>query len=104
MLSKIDVLELKNQVSKLLDSKTVYVGRSYDPEQISVWCESFKFIISYDEHSKKFECLGKITEVFYVSKPIETEVIKRRFNNVANLMNEVYFLILDILDKTLQKK
>lgn len=103
MLSKIDVNDLKKKISESLESKSVYICRSYDPEMISVWCESFKFMIVYDETEKKFSCTGKITENFMVSKPVETEVIKVRFKNIADNMNEVYYKILSYLSKILNE-
>lgn len=93
MLSKIDVNDLKKKISESLDSKSVYICRSYDPEMISIWCENFKFVIVFDQEEKKFNVSAKITETFIVSKPIETEIIKVRFKNLADSMNSVYYLI-----------
>lgn len=93
MLSKIDVNDLKKKISESLDSKSVYVCRSYDPEMISIWCENFKFVIVFDQEEKKFNVSAKITETFIVSKPIETETIKVRFKNLADSMNNIYYLI-----------
>lgn len=103
MLSKIDVYDLKKKISESLDSKSVYICRSYDPEMISIWCGSFKFMIVYDETEKKFSCTGKITENFMISKPVETEVMKVRFNNIADNMNVVYYKILSYLSKILKE-
>lgn len=93
MLSKIDVNDLKKKISETLDSKSVYICRSYDPEMISIWCENFKFVIVFDQEEKKFNVSAKITETFIVSKPIETETIKVRFKNLADSMNSIYYLI-----------
>ena len=93
MLSKIDVNDLKKKISESLDSKSVYVCRSYDPEMISIWCENFKFVIVFDQEDKKFNVSAKITETFIVSKPIETETIKVRFKNLVDSMNSIYYLI-----------
>lgn len=93
MLSKIDVNDLKKKISESLDSKSVYICRSYDPEMISIWCENFKFVIVFDQEEKKFNVSAKITETFIVSKPIETETIKVRFKNLADSMNSIYYLI-----------
>lgn len=93
MLSKIDVNDLKKKISESLDSKSVYICRSYDPEMISIWCENFKFVIVFDQEEKKFNVSAKITETFIVSKPIETETIKVRFKNLADSMNNIYYLI-----------
>ncbi len=98
MLSKIDVNDLKKKISESLESKSVYICRSYDPEMISIWCENFKFVIVFDHEEKKFNVSGKITETFIVSKPIETETIKVRFKNLADSMNSIYYLILFYLD------
>lgn len=103
MLSKIDVNDLRKKISEYLGTQSVYVCRSYDPEMISVWCESFKFMIVYDKTEKKFSCTGKITENFMVSKPVETEVMKVRFKNIADNMNEVYYKILSYLSKILNE-
>ena len=103
MLSKIDVNELRKQVTELVEPKFVYIATLHDPEMILVWCESFKFIIVYDETEKKFSCTGKITENFMVSKPVETEVMKVRFKNIADNMNEVYYKILSYLSKILNE-
>lgn len=103
MLSKIDVNELREQVTELVEPKFVYIATLHDPEMISVWCESFKFMIVYDETEKKFSCTGKITENFMVSKPVETEVMKVRFKNIADNMNEVYYKILSYLAKILNE-
>lgn len=94
MLSKIDVNDLKKKISESLDSKSVYICRSYDPEMISIWCENFKFVIVFDQEEKKFNVSAKITETFIVSKPIETETIKVRFKNLVDSMNGIYYLIL----------
>lgn len=94
MLSKIDVNDLKKKISESLDSKSVYICRSYDPEMISIWCENFKFVIVFDQEEKKFNVSAKITETFIVSKPIETETIKVRFKNLVDSMNSIYYLIL----------
>lgn len=93
MLSKIDVNDLKKKISESLDSKSVYICRSYDPEMISIWCDYFKFVIVFDQEEKKFNVSAKITETFIVSKPIETETIKVRFKNLADSMNNIYYLI-----------
>lgn len=93
MLSKIDVNDLKKKISESLDSKSVYICRSYDPEMISIWCENFKFVIVFDQEEKKFNVSAKITENFMISKPIETETIKVRFKNLADSMNSIYYLI-----------
>ena len=103
MLSKIDINELREQVTELVEPKFVYIAILHDPEMISVWCESFKFMIVYDETEKKFSCTGKITENFMVSKPVETEVMKVRFKNIADNMNEVYYKILSYLSKILNE-
>jgi hypothetical protein len=102
-LSKIDVNELREQVTELVKSKYVYTAILHDPEMILLWCESFKFMIVYDETEKKFSCTGKITENFMISKPVETEVMKVRFNNIADNMNVVYYKILSYLSKILNE-
>lgn len=103
MLSKIDVNELREQVTELVKSKYVYTAILHDPEMISLWCENFKFMIVYDETEKKFSCTGKITENFMISKPVETEVMKVRFNNITDNMNVVYYKIISYLSKILNE-
>lgn len=98
MLSKIDVNDLRKKISEYLGTQSVYVCRSYDPEMISVWCESFKFVIVFDQEEKKFNVSAKITETFIVSKLIETETIKVKFKNLADSMNSIYYLILFYLE------
>lgn len=101
MLSKIDVNDLRKKISEYLGTQSVYVCRSYDPEMISVWCENFKFVIVFDHCENHFNVSAKITETFIVSKPVETETIKVRFKNIADNMNEIYYLILSYLTNIL---
>ena len=103
MLSKINVNELRKQVTELVEPKFVYIATLHDPEMISLWCGSFKFLIVYDETEKKFSCTGKITENFIVSKPVETEIMKVRFNDITDNMNVVYYKILSYLAKILNE-